>query len=262
MNLLLPELGRLFNNRRGPELPNGHADLGFNCRAKAFVAMYLARLRGLPVDICRGELLVAEKGADRYYSYHIAPHAWVGSPTASVIDLSMRDFQDRKFLPVIGGNALDQTPWHVAVTAEAMKFQEFGRDCPRLADGAHMLYWMNEIRVFRFEELAMGGRAVTSEATREIAARYPGNNVIAKAILHLHTVAKGTRFSLVAETQKKAWDELARWQIDAVDALKTLLHEAGTLHASARWEQDGALRLNPAHQPMWELPAPPCRIAS
>jgi len=260
--LLLPQLGLLFDSRRGQKLADGYSDCGFNCFAKAFVAMYLARLRGLPVDLCEGEALIVEKLPGRYYTSWVRIHAWVGSPATQVIDLSIRDFKNRKFLPIVNGIVYDWNPWAVAMTRSETEFRRFRASCPGLSPGAHMLYWMKEISPFVFDRLNLGGRAVCSDATRQIAARYPGNNVIAKAILHLHRVADGERLPLIAETQKLAWDELARWQIDAVTELKRLLTEAGTLHASADWEQDRSLV--PTLQPNLavEAPAPPCIIAA
>jgi len=262
IGLLLPQLGLLFDSRRGQKLPNGYRDSGFNCHAKAFVATYLARLRGLAVDTCHGEAVIVEKWPGRYYTYRVNPHAWAGSPLVKVIDLSIRDFEHRKVLPVINTTAYDWNPWRVAVTASAAEYQRFGTNCPRISDGAHLLYWIQEIRAFKFEELNLGGMAVYSDPTRAIAARYPGNNVIAKAILHLHRVADGERLPLIAETQKPAWDELARWQIDAMSELKRLLTEAGTLHASAGWEQDRSLVPIPQPEVAVEAPAPPCVIAA
>ena len=120
---------------------------------------------------------------------------------------------------------------------------------------------MKEIRSFEFEELNLGGLAVLSNSTREIAARYSGNNVIAKAILHLHLVASGERRPLVAENYRKAWDELARWQVDAVAELRERLRRAGTLHASAGWEAERSARLEFRPAEVAEMPGPSCRIA-
>lgn len=261
MGLLLPQMALLFDSPRGKKLPNGNVDLGFNCCAKAFVAMYLARLRGLAVDICRGETLLVEKSSGLYYSYRINPHVWVGAADVKVIDLSIRDFQKRKFLPIVAGTSYDWKQWDVTVTVDRADYQEFGTNCARLPDGAHVRYWMQEIRVFDFAELNLSDMAVASESTRRIAARYPGNNVVAKAILHLHRLVSGTRLPLVAEIQKIAWDELARWQVDAVGELRSMLQDAGTLHATADWEQDGLLLGTPKSAAAWEAPAPPCCLA-
>jgi len=89
MNFLLPQMALLFNGPRGARLSNGNVDIGFNCMAKAYVTMYLARLRGLPVDHCIGEVIVVEKWPNRHFAQRINPHGWVAAPSVNVIDLSI-----------------------------------------------------------------------------------------------------------------------------------------------------------------------------
>lgn len=262
MNFLLPQMALLFNGPRGARLTNGNVDIGFNCMAKAYVAMYLARLRGLAVDLCFGEAIAVEKWPKRHYAQRISPHGWVAAPSVNVIDLSIRDFQTRRFLPIVKGTAYDWNPWSVMTTSAAADVEQFLASRQQLPDGAFLLYWLKEVRPFNFDGLALGGMDVDSKWTHQTSLRYRGNNVVAKAILHLHQVVKGVRLPLVAGTQKKAWDELARWNIDAVGELRTLLLNARTLHAAAGWDQNRKLRLNPQVDSAFEAPAPPCCLAS
>src|SRR5207247_4101278 len=81
----LEELHHLFGSPPD-QLPNGKRDHGFNCYAKAFVVMYLCRLRGMAVDVCLGDLFIMQKGIPEKYAAVVEPHAWVGSPKHRVID--------------------------------------------------------------------------------------------------------------------------------------------------------------------------------
>lgn len=222
----LEDLRLLFENTRGGILPNGKIDAGFNCYAKAFVTVYLARLQGLAADHCAGRAFLAWAQPGRTIAGIIEPHAWAGLRSGVAIDLSINRFEGANFVTT-GHVPVQGEPGVSARTAANVReFAAMQAQLPHLPPGVHVCYYAQRSLRFRFDELRRAGKLINSPPTRAIAARYGKNDVLAKAVLHLHGVALGERGRLAASSQADAWDELARWEIDAMKKLRSLWLDA------------------------------------
>jgi len=220
---VIDDLHLLFANPPGKLLANGVPDLGLNCYAKAFVTTFLARLQGIPADFVMGRVLYAPV-TTQPFPFLIDPHAWTGTRDGLVIDLSIHELNGwgrvaAGCVPVAGVSSPT-----VNFTVGADKFKSLLTNFPRLPLGLHIFYQGTMLERFAFKVIHRIGETINSPHGRRIAARYPGDNVIAKAILHLHGLVEGTRDSFEGCTQENAWDRLAAWPVDAVAKLEQLLH--------------------------------------
>jgi len=220
---LLDDLHLLFANPPGKILANGLPDLGLNCYAKAFVTTFLARLQGIPADFVAGRVLYTPV-TTQPFPFLIDPHAWTGTRDGLVIDLSIHELNGWRrvaagCVPMAGASSPA-----VRFTAKPEEFEALLASSPQLPRGLHIFYQGQALERFAFKLIHRIGETINSPHGRRIAARYPGNNVIAKAILHLHGLIEGTRESFEGYTQENAWDRLAAWPVDAVAELEQLLH--------------------------------------
>src|SRR5437879_5572884 len=182
MNLDTPEflheLHHLFSSPPG-KTEDGKADWGFNCYAKAFVVMYLCRLRGMQVDVCLGELFIMQKAVPEKYAIFINPHAWVGSPKERVIDLSLADVGGNSFLPVFHDRVGVSNGWIVGTTLKKDNYEKVTRDFRDLPNDSYMLYFLKQNRLFVFDDICNGVDATNSPPTKKLGKIYGDNNVLA-----------------------------------------------------------------------------------
>jgi hypothetical protein len=218
----LEDLRLLFENTRGGVLPNGKIDAGFNCYAKAFVTVYLARLQGLPADHCAGRAFLVWAQPGRTIAGIIEPHAWAGLRSGASIDLSINRFEGANFLTTGHAPLSGEPVVLVRTTSNAQEFSAMQAELSQLPLGVHLRYHVKGSVRFRFDELRRAGKTINSPPTRAIAARYGRNDVVAKAVLHLHWVATGERDRLSAASQDDAREALARWDIDAMKTVRSL----------------------------------------
>lgn len=223
-HLLLPELRLLFEAHRGNTLANGNADAGFNCYAKAFVSVYLARLQGLPASLCEGRALLAWVRPQPCMAYRIDPHAWAGLPGGRVLDLSINHFDGRKYFTTGHCAIHEAEPIAALATSEALRFDTVMNQARALPFGVHLFYHLVREYPFEFERLQIGAEAVNSPPTRALAANRGAANLLARAILHLHGLLTDKRAPLPTAVQAEAWEMLAAWDVDAVAELKTEWH--------------------------------------
>lgn len=225
---LLNELSLLFESAKGGPLPYAATDAGFNCYAKSFVTCYLARLQGIAADHCEGNAFLALRRSDgpATLTCEIEPHAWAGSQWGLVFDLSINHFLNREYLaagttPLAG---VDSAATHI--TSNVHEFEQWCAAAGELAQGSHVFLHLKKWVKFRFGDLQLNARRVKSPPTQAIVARYPGNNVLAKSILHLHWLVAGRRDPLRAADQDAAWDSLAAWSVDPLSELRAEWHAA------------------------------------
>jgi hypothetical protein len=204
---------------------NGKIDPGFNCLAVSFVTVYLCRLRSLEVDVCRGSLLFIEKGGANKHVTLIDPHVWVGSPKYRDIDLSIANYEGHEFLPVLHDKVVGDESWNVRPTTDEAMFRRVFRDFRGLPKDRYLLYLHRGRRIFRFDDLNGGASATCSPPTQDLLKSFPDPGLLAKAILHMHRLAEGTRQRLGAQSQSAAWTELDHWQIDAISELRAAMPE-------------------------------------
>ncbi len=223
---LFAGLRLLFEHPAGGTLPNGNVDLGYNCFAKGFVTAWLARLQGIAADHYAGRALVAWVRPQPSTGHRIDPHAWAGVWPGTVLDLSITNLDGREFYSA----GHEPVPGIVPVSAHAVgnseRFEELHKSPPPLPLGAHVFYHATLFAPFDFSAARIGPERLNSPPTKEIAARYPGNPVVAKAILHLHRVALGEHPPLTARSQEEAWEMLARWNVNVVPELDAILRQA------------------------------------
>lgn len=216
---MLEELRLLFDNRRGGKLPNGLVDFGFNCYAKAFVTVFLARMQGIEAQACAGKAFLAWIRPKPSRAYLIQPHAWTRAITGAIIDLSINQVEGRDFF-TSGHEVIDGLQPVNAQPVSQLEFDRLVSSPPRLPMGSHVFYHAERLNGLSFEVLGKAAAHINSPPTREIAGRYPRNNVIAKAVLHLHGLVAGDREPLQAFNQDDAWAQLARWDVDAMNEIE------------------------------------------
>ena len=223
---LLDELSLLFENAKGGPLPCEATDAGFNCYAKAFVTCYLARLQGIAAEHCDGKAFLVLEREGVSLTCEIEPHAWAGSRWGVVFDLSINHVFGRNHITAGHAQlpAVDTVVTHV--TTDVRQFERWCAPVRELTDGDHLCLHLMRCEKFRFGDLQRGAQRVKSPPTQAIAARYKDNNVLAKAILHLHWLVSGRCEPLRSRTQDAAWDYLAAWQVEPVSELKTEWHAA------------------------------------
>jgi hypothetical protein len=220
---VLEDLHLLFANPPGKILSNGLPDLGLNCYAKAYITTFLARLQGIELDFITGRALYVPSTTEPF-PFLIDPHAWAGTRDGLVVDLSIHQLNGWSRVAAGCYAAAGTSNPVVLFTARPDQFDELLKGCPRLPPGLHVFYHGRVLEKFSFETLHRIGQTINSPHGRRIAARHPGNNVFAKAILHLHGLVTGTREPLAGDrTQEEAWDRLAEWDVDAVSELASLL---------------------------------------
>jgi len=218
----LKELHLLFGGTKG-RVDNGIPDGGWNCFAKAFVTMYLCRFRGMEVDVCDGKLLIGQKNVSSPHLTTIEPHAWVGSPQIGVIDLSIHDFEGRNFLPIFQDNAIDISDWVVGTTLKESEFLRISDEFCNLRKDSYMLYFLERNRLFEFEDLFSGSRAVNSPVTTKLLEKFNDDSLLAKGILHLYKFLEGKQNAIALVNRIEAWESLNKWDVDAFSELSLLL---------------------------------------
>lgn len=218
---LLLELKLLFENPGGAALANGMIDAGFNCFSKALVTSFLAQLQGFETHFCSGQALVAWVRPQPWTAYHIDPHAWVITKAGRIMDLSITELDGQKYFTAGHTPLPDRT---AAITPRctfsAKRFQNSVASVSQLSVGAHAFYYEQKRNAVTFDDLNDAGMKVNSPPTKAILARWPNDNVLAKAILHSHLVLTGERSPLRGQSQIEAWMQLADWRIDALAELK------------------------------------------
>ncbi|MBI4622854.1 MAG: hypothetical protein HY736_06465 [Verrucomicrobia bacterium] len=223
---LLDELSLLFENAKGGPLPYEATDAGFNCYAKAFVTCYLARLQGIAADHCDGRAFLVLKRPENLLTCEIEPHAWSGSRWGEAFDLSINHFVGQNYITAGHVPLAGVKPVVTHVTADARQYARWCTSGGELPDGSHLILHLMRWERFRFGDLQRGAQRVKSPPTQAIAARYKNNNVLAKAILHLHWLVGGRCEPLRSRTQDAAWDYLAAWQVEPVRELRAAWHAA------------------------------------
>lgn len=223
---MLQELGLLFESERGGTLPNGLSDSGFNCTAKAFATMYLARLQGIEADFCQGAAVLGIKRPGSPYTCLVEPHAWVVARTKFVIDLSINHFEGIEYATVGHRPIPGVEPVGLRVAKQEADLGPWLSELPTMAGDVQLIYLGNVSRVFRLQDIALGADVLISPPTRAILFGFPTTDVLAKAILHLHQVLTGERLPLIGATQIEAWRALAAWNVDAMGELQAALSKA------------------------------------
>jgi hypothetical protein len=230
---LVDELHLLFGNPPGKILSNGLPDLGLNCFAKAFVTGFLARLQGLEVDFVIGRALWLHGDGRRASPFLIDPHAWVGTRHGFVLDLSIHALNGWNYITA-GCRPFDgATQPVVRITNNRKKFDLVRSGRSPWEPGLQLFYQANAHEAFGFESIHHIGRTINSPHGRQIASRYPAQNVFAKAILHLHGLLDESRTPFGNCPQAEAWEQLANWKVDAVGALAEAFQLPPSLAAHA-----------------------------
>jgi hypothetical protein len=220
---LLTELGLLFNSPAGGKLPNGNLDTGWNCYAKAFVTVFLARLQGIAADYCEGRAYAVSRRPETGPDYAIEPHAWAGLREGWVIDLAGADVHDHTHYTV-GHRRLPGMASPTLVSVENMPdLLRLMAARPKLATGNYVIFMEESRRPFSFFDLRTPQRRIKSLPTRQLLERFgPKSDILSKAILHLHRLRRGERPPLTARDQASAWQELAAWTVNATRELEVV----------------------------------------
>ncbi|MEO5960883.1 MAG: hypothetical protein ABIZ49_12590 [Opitutaceae bacterium] len=217
---LLEEMQLLFEAPSEAPLPNGNVDAGFNCYAKAFTTVYLARLQGIAADHCAGRALLVWVQETGRLAGTIEPHAWAGVRSGGAIDLSINNFRGAKFFSVGHVPVAEALTVTTQSTFDAREFEHLKASSSALPVGAYLFYHSQARRFFNFSRLREPMFLLNSPPTLALMERHGKNAVLAKALLHLHWLLTGQRQPMEVSDQNEAWSTLASWRIDAFKELK------------------------------------------
>jgi hypothetical protein len=219
---LLRDFGLLFDTPAGARLPNGHLDTGWNCHAKAYVTVYLARLQGIAADYCEGRAYAVARSGNVAPAFLIDPHGWAGVDRG-VVDLSGRELFGHRHYTVGHDKMSGMVSPRVGHVRDAADFSRLRATRARLAPGNYLFFFEHHRRAFDFYSLHHGVNQLNSKPSRQLLSGFRnGDQVLAKAILHLHRITRGERHVLHAATQLDAWTEVARMEGDAMAELEVI----------------------------------------
>lgn len=216
---LLDEIDHLFAQ---DEIVDTEApDARWNCFAKAYACMWLTRIWGQPTDMYSGELLVGSLQGGVVNAWRVTPHAWTGLSEKRIVDISIRNIANEPYIVVVGSLVHAVRKWTLYVEVDSCRFDQFASGALRFRDADFLIFLPRERIAFHPNSI-FDRHATKSPASFRMLSRF-SENLLPKAILHIHLFAEGTMESLRGLTPVESYERLQKWQIDPIVELKKLV---------------------------------------